>query len=110
MRAYLRACFGTLWVVSAASADLCCLILVINEQLVFSQVGDTEVNCNFINKKGNRLWSCLWESERYRSVVCRISISGFLLVTNKYTEVYFMRFYFTSSNYLFVRVFSFKLI
>lgn len=37
--------------VSAASADLCCLILVINEQLVFPQVGVTQVNCDSVSKK-----------------------------------------------------------
>lgn len=51
MSAYLYARFRSLWVVSAASADLCCLILVINEQLVFPQVGVTQVNCDSVSKK-----------------------------------------------------------
>lgn len=87
MRAYLYACVGTLWVVSAASADLCCLILVINEQLDFPRVGDTQENCNFINKNRNKTWSFLWNQDTTESVVCRILISGFSLVANKHREV-----------------------
>lgn len=71
-------------------------ILVRNERLVISQVGDTQVNCNFINKKGNKIWSFLSVSEYYRSFVGRIAISGFLLVASKHREASF-----THSFYLF---------
>lgn len=76
--------------VSAASAGLCCLILVVNEQLVFPRERATQVDCNFTYIKGNKMRSYLWESEYYRSVVCRMSVSGFLLVASKDKEVSFM--------------------
>lgn len=76
--------------VSAASVDLCSLILVINEQFVFPRVCVTQVNCNFIKEKKGTNCGVSCGNRNPTGTLCIESLLLLSCYANKHMEVSFM--------------------